>query len=116
MTIASAGFNEPENVVTAAPLPWDDARVGKCYNNVNEMVKRRGGEMAYGWALTDFGPHRCNGLGDPPPLYRRWLNHVVWRDTSGQLWEVTPNAVIDNHKECHFAPTIFLPDEDATFE
>jgi len=101
--------------VIVAARPWDGARVGKCYNNVLQMIRRHGGELCYGWALTDCGPHCASGHG-PPPLYRRWLNHVVWREPSGQLWEVSPNAVIDNHAETHFAPTEFLPDADASFE
>jgi len=102
--------------VIAAALPWDGARVGKCFNNVQEMIRRLGGDFCYGWALTDLGPHRAGGGRQPPPLYRRWLNHVVWRDVIGQLWEVTPNAVIDNHSRTEFVTTEFIPDSQATFE
>jgi hypothetical protein len=106
---------EPSGMILVPPAPWEGARVGKCYNNVQAMIGRRGGEALYGWALTDFGPHRATG-GNDPPLYRRWLNHVVWRDPNGQPWEVSPNAVIDNHSEQQFLPTEFLPDPEATFE
>jgi len=98
------------------PYPWQEATVGKCYDNVQAMIKRGGGQCCYGWALADFGPHRCSGQSTPPPLYRRWLNHVVWREPEGNLWEVSPNAVIDNHDAIQFLATEFLPDHDATFE
>ncbi len=99
------------------PFAWDGAKVGKCYNNVQELIRRHGGEVVFGWALTDVGPHRNNGHVDPPPLYRRWANHAVWRDAAGKLWEVTPNAVIDKDRpEAGFVATEFLPDPEAEFE
>src|SRR6266481_6961568 len=101
--------------VVVPPAPWPGAQVGKCYNNVQAMISRRGGEALYGWALTDFGPHRALG-GSEPPLYRRWLNHVVWRDPEGQLWEVSPNAVIGNYQEQQFLATEFVPEPSATFD
>jgi hypothetical protein len=104
------------DIVTIAALPWDGARAGKCLNNVKEMIRRHGGELCFGWALTDFGPHRCSGRRNPPALYRRWLNHVVWRDNIGSLWEVTPNAIIDDHSQPSFEPTEFAIDVNATFE
>ena len=99
----------------ALPRPWAGARVGKCYDNVTEMIRRHGGEAYYGWALTDFGPHSTSGRSIPP-LYRRWLNHVVWRDAELQLWEVTPNAVIGDFAQTHFRATEFVPDSEATFD
>jgi len=104
------------NMLTALPWSSDDARVGKCYNNVQTLVNRFGGEAAYGWALTDFGPHRARNGKHPAPLYRRWINHVLWRDSRGTLWEVTPNAVVDNHSVREFKPTEFILDPTATFE
>ena len=101
--------------VVAPPEPWDGARVGKCYNNVQAMISRRGGEAAYGWALTDFGPHRAFG-GKEPPLYRRWLNHVLWRDADGHLREVSPNAVIGDYRQQQFLATEFVAEPGATFE
>jgi len=79
-------------------------------------IARQGGEAVYGWALTDFGPHRARGGNLPAALYRRWLNHVLWRDPRGQVWEVTPNAVIDDHQVRGFRPTEFIPEASATFE
>ena len=104
------------DIVVVPARPWNGAKVGKCLKNVQEMIRQYGGRLCYGWALTDFGPHRASGSREPPPLYRRWLNHVVWCDAEGQLWEVSPNAVIDNHTETHFRDTEFEPDPEATFE
>jgi len=103
-------------VQVAQPLVWDEASPGKCFRNVQRMIDRHGGEAVYGWALTDFGPHRALGGTQPLPLYRRWLNHVVRRDAQGKLWEVTPNAVIDNKTELRYVATEFLVDPEATFE
>jgi hypothetical protein len=79
------------------------------------MIRHRGGEAVYGWALTDFGPHQIGGP-TKPPLYRRWINHVVWRDGEGLLWEVSPNVVLDASGEKLFLPTEFVPEPEATFE
>jgi hypothetical protein len=100
----------------AAPYRWDGARVGKCYNNVRELIRRHGGEICYGWALADYGPHRRSGQRLPPPLYRRWANHAVWRDAEGRLWEVTPTAIIDDYSQVGILPTEFVPDPGAVFE
>jgi hypothetical protein len=80
------------------------------------MIRHHGGDFCYGWALTDFGPHRASGDREPPPLYRRWLNHVVWQDIAGHLWEVTPGAFIDDPSKTEFLDTEFIPDSPATFE
>jgi hypothetical protein len=103
------------DIIIAPPFPGFAGKSGKCYNNVQEVIRRHGGEAVYGWALADYGPHRVSGWY-PPPLYRRWLNHVVWRDTSGMLWEVSPNLNLDNLTDLHHVETEFMPDEGATFE
>src|SRR5262249_7407578 len=83
-----------------------------CHDNVLEMVRRHGGEAVFGWALAEFGP-----LTDTdwraPPLYRRWVNHVVWRDTVGNLWEVSPSVTIEHQEDVTFQDTEFLPDSSA---
>src|SRR5437868_6617785 len=106
----------PSQIQVAQPLVWEGATAGKCFRNVQAMIDRHGGEAVYGWALTDLGPHRMLGETLPPPLYRRWLNHVVWRDAAEKLWEVTPNAVIGSKTELRFAATELLIDPEATFE
>jgi hypothetical protein len=104
------------DVQVAQPLVWDGATPGKCLRNVQVLIERYGGEAVYGWALTDFGPHRALGGTQPPPLYRRWLNHVVWRDAQGKLWEATPSAVIGSKSELRYLATEILIDPEATFE
>jgi len=114
-SLPTSRMNPSHEIVVAQPRPWAGARVGKCLDNVLEMNRREGGEACYGWALTDFGPHCLSGA-PAQPLYRRWLNHVLWRDNDGQIWEVTPNTVIGDSSKTHFAPTEFLPDPEATFD
>jgi hypothetical protein len=41
---------------------------------------------------------------------------VLWRDSLGQLHEVTPNAVIGDLEKTNFAETEFFPDAEATFD
>jgi hypothetical protein len=73
------------------------------------MVRRHGGEICYGWALADFGPHRLSQAHEPPPLYRRSVNHVVWRNPQGELFEVTPGKFIIDQTKAQFIATDFLP-------
>jgi hypothetical protein len=76
------------------------------------MVAERGGRLAYGWALADHGPLliRKRPL---QPLYSRWINHVVWTDHDGRLWEVTPHCEVSDHERTAWLPSIFLPDPEA---
>ena len=122
LSISNQGTRQSRSIALGAtraliapPRASDEARVGKCYTNVLSAIRRDGGQAVYGWALTDFGPHRLSGGKTPAPLYRRWLNHVVWRDPQGKIWEVSPNAVIDDHSEPEFLPTEFIPDATGTF-
>lgn len=96
-------------------VAWDGAKAGRCYSNVKEVVRRHGGTFAFGWALAEAGPARLQSQS-PPPLYRRWVNHVVWRDLLGRLWEVSPNVTVENPSEICFADTEFLEDEAAAFQ
>lgn len=105
----------PDVRLFVPPLAWEQARVGKCYSNVQAMIRRRGGRAMYGWALTDYGPHQ-RSESPKPPLYRRWLNHVVWSDPQGLLWEVTPCGSLEGATPPQFLPTEFVPDPEATFE
>ena len=100
--------------ITVLPRPWANARLGKCLTNVREMVLREGGEAVYGWAL-EHGPLRQQGWY-PPPLYCRWLHHVVWRDPAGTLWEVSPHIRFESDEGICFLPTQFYEDSQATFE
>lgn len=101
-------------VVGVPPRPWSAARIGKCLLNVQEMIRQLGGEAACGWAI-DYGPLRLQGWY-PPPLYSRWLNHVVWRDPQGALWEVTPHLNLSDMQSALFQSTQFFVDPAATFD
>src|SRR5207244_2870067 len=58
----SAAIAPPlSDVQVVPPAPWDEASPGKCFRNVQTIIDRHGGEPVYGWALTDFGPHRAFG-------------------------------------------------------
>src|SRR4051812_40605222 len=95
------------------PLAAGAARVGKCYSKGMAEISKRGGQAFYGGAVTDFGPDRLSRGTAPAPRCRRWLNHVVWRDPQGKLWEVSPNAVIDDPSSPEFLPTEFIIDATA---
>lgn len=103
---------EAPAVIKVPPAPWAAGKAGHCHDNVLEMMQRHGGEAVYGWALAEFGPLTDRGWR-APPLYRRWVNHVVWRDTLGRLWEVSPRATVENHEEAGFQDTEFLPHSSA---
>jgi hypothetical protein len=119
-TCAPAGEFAPpcvpdfSRVVTVPPRPWADARPGKCLTNVQEMIRRHGGEAVCGWAI-EYGPLRFQAWY-PPPLYSRWLHHVVWRDPAGELWEVSPHLTLGDMQGLRFLPTQFLVDEAAKFD
>ena len=104
-----------EGAIVVLPLPWKEAQAGRCYNNVQAIIRQRGGEAVFGWLLCENGPLQRNG-GYQPPLYRRWMNHVLWRDPEGRLWEVSPCAKENPADENTFITVNFLPDPAAKFD
>ena len=104
-----------EQVIAVPPLPWKGAQAGRCYNNVQAMIRQRGGEAMFGWLLCEYGPVQLGG-SDQPPLYRRWMNHVLWRDGQGKLWEVSPCTKENPAEKDRFISVSFLPDPAATFQ
>jgi hypothetical protein len=106
-----------ESVLAAAqsidPFPWDGGMSQGCYDNVTHLVVLFGGEPVYGWGLADVGPLSIRGKR--LPLYARWINHVVWRDGGGKLWEVTPRFEVGNLSHTGWRPTTFAVDSDASF-
>lgn len=77
--------------------PQDYAIENDCFNNVNEMIHRNGGESVQGWSVW------------------QWVNilveaeaHAVWKSPSGQLIDITPH--INKEKRI-----LFLPDDRVTF-
>jgi len=96
------------------PLPRPEAPPGKCWQNVRQLVRLHGGTAVQGWALGDAGPVApSNQLA--APLYSRWVNHILWCDLAGRLWEVTPyrNPLSGN---VTWEPTHFVIDDNAGFE
>ena len=101
--------------VSVPSMAVGGGKPGQCYFNVMEMISRHGGEPVFGWALCESGPsHTKNAY--PPPLYQRWVNHVVWRDAAGLLWDVSPKVAAENPDHLFFSPTDFLIDPSANFE
>jgi hypothetical protein len=105
---ASAGFG------MVAAFEWPGAAPSNCWGNVKQIVAQFGGSFAYGWAFDFYGPWTQTGR-QIAPLYSRWVNHVVWRDSNGVLWEVTPHRNLFDPKDWTWASTCFLPDDEAQF-
>jgi|SRR5262245_27855934 len=96
------------------PLEVCDIPGGSCWHHVRDVVGTLGGSFVYGWALGSPGP-MITSTTFVVPLYSRWVNHVLWRDANGVLWEVTPfrNEI---NGQTSWTPTHFIPDSDAQFE
>jgi len=96
------------------PFEWQGAAGRTCWHHVRRVIEARGGDFAYGWALASFGPTILTDR-QVPPLYSRWVNHVVWRDALDRLWEVTP---VRDEFDCtrRWMPTTFIADAEARFE
>lgn len=95
------------------PFPWDGGMPQHCHDNVTHMVSQFGGKAVFGWALADVGPLSLRGKR--LPLYARWINHVVWRDGRGKLWEVTPRFEVGDVSRIGWRATTFAADDQARF-
>ena len=102
------------SAVTVPAFPEANGVPRKCHQNVAAVVNSLKGEFAFGWALSHIGPLLLSGE-QKPPLYSRWVNHVVWRDPAGRLWEVTPHYEPENQARTTWRPTTFVPDDEAVF-
>jgi uncharacterized protein YecA (UPF0149 family) len=74
-----------------------DARLLECYDNVQSLIRRSGGEIVYGWAIWTM-----------PQVLIEAEHHAIWRTPSGTLVDPTP----------HDPPSetiLFLSDPDAEF-
>jgi hypothetical protein len=100
--------------IVAEPFGSAGAVPGKCWHNVNQLIQSFGGTLVYGWGLGKPGPISMS-CTQRPPLYARWVNHALWRDESGQLWEATPVSAELDHA-ITWEPTHFILDDDARFE
>ena len=101
-------------ITVVEPLLWDGISGGTCWHHVKQVIAKRGGSFAYGWALGRPGPIDTSSRF-VVPLYNRWANHVLWCDQRGKLWEVTP-ARDELSGKCIWESTHFIFDESAQFE
>ena len=102
-------------IVSVRPLPSDEAKVCRCLDNVERTIGLRGGSAVYGWAFADGGPISVEGQS-VKELYRRWVNHVIWADHLGNLWEVTPMFDLIEPERIAWGQIEFLPDPTAAFQ
>src|SRR5262245_56756119 len=99
--------------VLVPPSDWRGGQCRQCYANVQEAIRLFGGAPQYGWVVGHVGPFCSSGIARP--VYCRWINHVVWRDVHGQLWEVTPSFELLQRESAQLVETIFVPDAAASF-
>lgn len=75
------------------------AKPNECVANVEAIVRERGGDVEYGWALWET----------LPSLLIEAEFHAVWRDSRGRRRDVTPPQLpVDR--------VIFLPDSGLVYE
>src|SRR5690349_16909524 len=65
-------------VVKLKTRPMTGAEPLMCTRNVEKRIRACGGAAVYGWQVKRL------------PLYTHYAQHCVWRDDSGELWDVTP--------------------------
>ncbi len=77
------------------------AKPRECFINVDEMVKKDGGEQVLGWSLIE----------SLPDVLMEAEFHSVWRDHEGALHDVTPKEyqTLDPR-------TVFLPDPSLVYK
>lgn len=74
------------------------AVVNECYGNVEEMIKKEGGSIQYGWQIWDT----------LPGVMAEAEFHAVWVDSTGLLHDITPKNPPTNR-------ILFLPDPEKKF-
>jgi hypothetical protein len=77
--------------------PFEGARIAYCFDNAAEQVARRGGEIAWGWAIWRW-----------PGRYFEAEHHGIWRSPEGRLHDVTPMLYGQSR-------ILFLSDPQAVF-
>ena len=78
--------------------PAPHARPAYCFDNSVAQAAAQGGEAAYGWAIWRW-----------PGRWFEAEHHAVWRQPSGELLDVTPQAGDPPR-------ILFLPDPDAVYD
>jgi hypothetical protein len=88
----------PSEPVFVTSIPAPRAATSFCFENVALRVREKGGSIAYGWAIWHM-----------PGLYFEGEHHGVWRNTLGNLIDVSPQ--MGGRKRL-----LFLPDEGAVYD
>ncbi len=71
----------------------EGAIVGECFQNVRDHVQQHGGEVVDGWVIWES-----------PPFQVEAEFHSVWRDTHGELVDITPP--LHRGKKTTFLPAV----------
>jgi hypothetical protein len=92
---ASISSAEP---VFIRSVPMKRAVTSFCFDNVAQKVRERGGSIAYGWAIWHL-----------PHLYFEAEHHAVWRNSLGNLIDITPQLSVRKRM-------LFIRDENAIYD
>lgn len=74
--------------------PVEEAIVNECYGNVDKVIQKSGGSIQYGWQIWET----------VPDVMAEAEFHAVWKDTNGNLHDVTPKEMPG------ITRILFLPD------
>ncbi len=61
---------------------WEPAEPNGCLVNVEAIVAERGGEVVYGWSISNEPSYDATS---EDVLYQQWNHHVVWRKSLRRL-------------------------------
>ncbi|MGD9276490.1 MAG: SEC-C metal-binding domain-containing protein [Candidatus Pacearchaeota archaeon] len=78
-------------------LHVEDYICGECYGNVDNHIRKHGGDIQYGWIIWEH-----------PDVLLDAEFHAVWVDDKGEYIDVTPK--VDGEKKI-----LFLPDSKRVF-
>lgn len=92
------GSITPAQPVFIPSIPLKRAISSFCFENVEQKVREKGGSIAYGWAIWHM-----------PGLYFEAEHHAVWRNTLGNLIDVSPQ--MGGRKRL-----LFLSDKSAIYD
>jgi hypothetical protein len=101
--------------IIVEPFGWSAAIPGECWQNARKTSQSFGGTLAYGWVLAGVGPTIASKR-QFTPVYHRWINHVLWRDANGRLWEVTPHWDTEHSDQGVWLPSHFILEKPANVE
>lgn len=88
----------PAEPVFIPSVPIKRAMTSFCFDNVAQKVGKKGGSIAFGWAIWHM-----------PGLYFEAEHHAAWRNKLGNLIDVSPQM-------CGRKRLLFLSDESAIYD